>query len=43
MNRNDIHSLFDENEELDDDFDDIQIITESPSQIVTILLKNNKK
>ena len=28
LNRNDIHSLIDENEEIDDDFDDIQITTE---------------
>lgn len=28
LNRNDIHSLIDENEEIDDDFDEIQITTE---------------
>jgi len=29
LNRNDIHSLVDENEEIDDDFDEIQITTEN--------------
>lgn len=38
INRNDIHSLIDENEELDEDFDDIQIISEAPPIVSPCIL-----
>ena len=45
LNRNDIHSLIDENEEIDDDFDEIQITTEDKysSLVLLNLIKLNLK
>lgn len=37
LNRNDIHSLIDENEEIDDDFDEIQITTEDKYSSLVLL------
>lgn len=36
LNRTDIHSLIDENEEIDEEFEDIQIVTEYSSQVFFI-------